>query len=48
MDMILYFAIEFNWTENGTCFLHMGLAMGLLNTNLWNYIFDNIFPYLIS
>ena len=24
----------------------MGLAMGLLNTNLWNYIFDNIFPYI--
>jgi len=28
-------------------FLPMGLAMGLLNTNLWNYMFDNIFPYLI-
>jgi len=25
---------------------HMGLAMGLLNTILWKYLFDYIIPYL--
>ena len=47
IDITLFFLIKFNWTKNGTLFLHMGLAMGLLNTNLWDFSFDYIFPYPI-